>query len=195
MRFRDAHDARALLRDPQRFAGDIDGRELRSRASEIERVGADPASDLQNPLPCQRSNCAKPGMCGSTRYLRASTSSRHSRKPTGFSEWRMLQGRASQVVANVSNGAVRTATGRSTHARGSRSIERRIRSPRGIHTSGSQDRDGLDRDAGSIGPFWRSVRVQDMTGGCQPPRSRPSTPDGGSARRSWPERPLRPQSS
>ena len=35
-------------------------------------------------------------MCGSTRYFRASTSSKYSFDPTGFGEWRMLQGRASQ---------------------------------------------------------------------------------------------------
>ena len=35
-------------------------------------------------------------MCGSTRYFRASTSSKYSFDPTGFVEWRMLQGRASQ---------------------------------------------------------------------------------------------------
>ena len=47
-------------------------------------------------LPRQRSNSAKRGMCGSTKYLRASTSSKYSRVPTGLGECRMLHGRWSQ---------------------------------------------------------------------------------------------------
>src|SRR6185369_10819147 len=47
-------------------------------------------------LPLHRSKSAKPGICDSTKYLRASTSSEYSFVPTGLGEWRMLQGRESQ---------------------------------------------------------------------------------------------------
>ena len=42
------------------------------------------------------SNWAKPGMWGSTKYFRCSTSSKYSRVPTSRGEWRMLQGRSFQ---------------------------------------------------------------------------------------------------
>ncbi len=47
-------------------------------------------------LPRHRAKSAKAGMCGSTKYFRASTSSKNSREPTGLVEWRMLQGRRFQ---------------------------------------------------------------------------------------------------
>ena len=47
-------------------------------------------------FPCQRDEVGKRGMCGSTKYLRRSTSSKYSRVPTAFGECRMLQGRAFQ---------------------------------------------------------------------------------------------------
>ena len=66
-----------------------------ARAKLIESVPM-PQPTSSTRLPSHRSNSAKAGMCGSTRYLRASTSSKYSFDPTGFVEWRMLQGRASQ---------------------------------------------------------------------------------------------------
>src|SRR3954452_7983890 len=53
-------------------------------------------------LPRQRSNCAKAGMWGSTKYFRASTSSKYSLVPTGILECRMLQGLRSQYAFTVS---------------------------------------------------------------------------------------------
>ena len=47
-------------------------------------------------LPRQCSKSANSGMCGSTKYLRASTSSKYSLDPTGLFEWRTLQGRRFQ---------------------------------------------------------------------------------------------------
>src|SRR5438270_302733 len=47
-------------------------------------------------LPRHRSKSANAGMCGSTKYLRSSTSSKYSRVPTGLVEWRMLHGRRFQ---------------------------------------------------------------------------------------------------
>src|SRR5271169_6236876 len=47
-------------------------------------------------LPSQRANSANPGMWDSTKYLRASTSSKYSREPTGCAEWRILHGREFQ---------------------------------------------------------------------------------------------------
>src|SRR6476619_3509315 len=41
-------------------------------------------------------------MCGSTKYFRASTSSKNSAEPTGFGECRMLHGRASQYSRTAS---------------------------------------------------------------------------------------------
>src|SRR5947199_5932212 len=63
--------------------------------------------------PCHRSNSAKPGMCGSTKYLRRSTSSKYSRVPTSRGEWRMLQGRRFQKsrtapIDTPANGGLRT---------------------------------------------------------------------------------------
>src|SRR5262245_32197624 len=52
-------------------------------------------------LPRQRGNSAKRGMWGSTKYLRASTSSKYSRSPTGLGECRMLQGRSFQYCWTV----------------------------------------------------------------------------------------------
>src|SRR6267143_1643619 len=53
-------------------------------------------------LPRQRSNWAKPGMWYSTKYLRASTSSKYCLVPTGAWEWRKLQGRRSQYSFTLS---------------------------------------------------------------------------------------------
>src|ERR1700741_4021109 len=55
-----------------------------------------PHAISENLLPRQRSNSANAGICGSTKYLRASTSSKYSRVPTGLRECRTLQGRRSQ---------------------------------------------------------------------------------------------------
>src|SRR5256886_10218690 len=49
-------------------------------------------------LPRHRSKSANAGMCGSTKYLRSSTSSKYSRVPTGLVEWRMLHGRRFQYA-------------------------------------------------------------------------------------------------
>ena len=81
----------------KRLARKIDRRQLRAGAGEVDRVGADPAAHLEDPLARSSGRTRRtPGMCGSTRYFRASTSSKYSFEPTGFGEWRMLQGRASQ---------------------------------------------------------------------------------------------------
>src|ERR1044071_8141399 len=47
-------------------------------------------------LPAHRSNCANPGICGSTKYFRASTSSKYCFVPITADECRILQGRLSQ---------------------------------------------------------------------------------------------------
>ena len=46
----DPHHARALPRDAQRLAGQVDRRQLGARPGEVDRVGADPATDLEYPL-------------------------------------------------------------------------------------------------------------------------------------------------
>ena len=81
-----------------------------ARAKLIESVPM-PQPTSRTRFPLQRSNSAKAGMCGSTRYLRASTSSKYSFDPTGLGECRMLQGRASQYRLNVGDGLL----GRSSH--------------------------------------------------------------------------------
>src|SRR5262245_18971593 len=47
-------------------------------------------------FPFQRGKSANRGICGSTKYLRASTCSKYSRLPTGSRECRILHGRRSQ---------------------------------------------------------------------------------------------------
>src|SRR6059036_54013 len=53
-------------------------------------------------LPFHFSNSANRGMCGSTKYLRASTSSKYSLVPTGLGECRRLHGRRSQYCLTLS---------------------------------------------------------------------------------------------
>src|SRR5260370_6557561 len=52
-------------------------------------------------LPAQRSNWANPGICDSTKYLRASTSSKYSLEPISALEWRILHGRRSQYACTA----------------------------------------------------------------------------------------------
>ena len=92
----DAHHLCALRGDAERLAREVDGRELGAGTGEVDRVGADAAADLEHALAAPALELGEAGMCGSTRYFRASTSSKYSRDPTGFGECRMLQGRASQ---------------------------------------------------------------------------------------------------
>src|SRR5271157_529 len=55
-------------------------------------------------LPFHRSNSAKRRMCGSPKYLRASTSSKYSRVPAGLGECRTLHGRAFQYSLTLAMG-------------------------------------------------------------------------------------------
>ena len=91
------HHLRPLRRDAERFARQLDGRDIGPGTSEIDRcrsrchipprARACPASARTR----RRPGCAAPqGTCAH------STSSKYSREPTGFGEWRTLQGRASQ---------------------------------------------------------------------------------------------------
>lgn len=63
---------------------------------EIHRVGSDSTANFKDALGRQRSNWAKVGMCGSTKYFRPSISSKCSFDPIVFAECRMLQGRRFQ---------------------------------------------------------------------------------------------------
>src|SRR5712691_1121807 len=70
-----------------------------------------PISSTRFPAHCGKP--AKPGMCGSTKYFRASTSSKYSRVPTSLGECRMLHGLASQkartsLIGTSVNGCLRS---------------------------------------------------------------------------------------
>ncbi len=64
--------------------------------SEVDRVGADPAADLEHPLAPPALELGEAGNVRLDEVLPRLDLVEVLAEPTGFGEWRMLQGRASQ---------------------------------------------------------------------------------------------------